>query len=255
MRIKALQLDLVWENKTQNLEKIEHLLQSSAAADLIVLPEMFTTGFTMQPEKVAETMTGTTIEWLKTMAAQHDAAIVGSFVCTEGGQYFNRLVWVQPDGVVIHYDKRHRFTLAGEDKHYAAGEQKSIINWRGWRICPLICYDLRFPVWARYTPEQPYDLLIYVANWPNPRIEAWRTLLQARAIENQCYVVGVNRCGTDNAGNEHNGSSAFIDYTGMRLLELQDTEGVLENNFTLENQDNFRQKFAFLNDADKFSMH
>ncbi len=213
LKITIIQSELVWENSAQNrqvfLEKIKSI---SEVVDLIILPEMFTTGFTMNPEKVAETMDGETIHWLKYLAKEKNTAITGSLIIKEGNKYYNRLVFVHPTGEIKTYDKRHTFTLAGEDKIYTAGNKKLIVAYKGWKICPMICYDLRFPVWSRNTDD--YNLLIYVANWPKPRITAWSTLLKARAIENMSYVVGVNRIGADDNGHEYSGNSA-----AMMLLE------------------------------------
>ncbi|HBK70487.1 MAG TPA: amidohydrolase, partial [Flavobacteriaceae bacterium] len=207
LKITIIQSELVWENSAQNrqvfLEKIKSI---SEVVDLIILPEMFTTGFTMNPEKVAETMDGETIHWLKYLAKEKNTAITGSLIIKEGNKYYNRLVFVHPTGEIKTYDKRHTFTLAGEDKIYTAGNKKLIVAYKGWKICPMICYDLRFPVWSRNTDD--YNLLIYVANWPKPRITAWSTLLKARAIENMSYVVGVNRIGADDNGHEYSGNSA-----------------------------------------------
>ena len=192
LKIALLQSNLVWENPIQNRinfsKKIESITES---VDIIILPEMFTSGFTMNATAVAETMTGETISWLLTSAKKNNCAIMGSLVILEDSTYYNRCVFVEPDGKISTYDKRHTFTLAGEHKVYKTGTEKIIIDFKGWRICPLVCYDLRFPVWARNTDN--YDLLIYVANWPKPRINAWDALLKARAIENMSYCIGVNR--------------------------------------------------------------
>src|SRR5690606_26947134 len=188
LKVAIIQSDLVWENPEQNRknfsEKIEMI---NGSVDLIVLPEMFTTGFTMNASLVAETMEGNTVAWMQKTASETHAAIVGSVIISEANKFYNRLLFVEPSGAITHYDKRHTFTLAGEDKVYASGTQKIIIDYKGWKICPLICYDLRFPVWARNTEN--YDALIYVGNWPKPRILAWDTLLKARAIENMSYCI------------------------------------------------------------------
>ena len=191
--IALVQTDLIWENPKQNreniLEKIESITQK---VDIIVLPEMFTTGFTMNAKSVAESMDGKTISWLQKTALKTNAAIVGSLIISEENKFFNRLVFVEPSGTVHHYDKRHTFTLAGEEKVYASGTKKIIVDYKGWKICPLVCYDLRFPVWARNVEN--YDLLLYVANWPKIRVAAWDALLKARAIENMAYCIGFNVC-------------------------------------------------------------
>ena len=196
MKIAIFQTKLVWEAPKENRNLIQEYIDSCEDNfDLIVLPEMFTSGFTMNPEAVAESMNGDTIQWLQLNAKNRNCAIVGSLVIEENGNYFNRLVFVFPSGKIEHYDKRHLFTLAGEEKVYKRGEEKLIVEYNGWRICPLVCYDLRFPVFSRNVEN--YDLLIYVANWPKPRINAWNALLKARAIENISYALGVNRIGFD----------------------------------------------------------
>jgi omega-amidase len=255
MRITTVQTQLVWEDKNANYQHIENLLSGikRGDTDVIVLPEMFSTGFSMQPERLAEPLEGSALYFLKRKAWELDAVITGSFICEDKGNYYNRLVWMQPDGNFQTYDKRHRFTLAGEDKHYTEGGQKLIVEWRGWRFCPLICYDLRFPVWSRnVTPY--YDVLIYVANWPQIRRYPWQSLLVARAIENQSYVIGVNRVGADGNGFDHSGDSSVIDYAGEILFRRSFTEGVETTILSRENLDKFRQKFGFLRDGDYFQI-
>lgn len=245
---------MVWEHPEQNrlnlLNKIESL---SKPVDLIVLPEMFTSGFTMNPSEVAETMNGETVSWMKELAIQKKVAITGSLVIKENGQYYNRLVFVHPDGDIDVYDKRHTFTLAGENKVYSAGTKKLIVHYKGWSICPLICYDLRFPVWARNVEN--YDVLIYVANWPKVRIAAWDTLLKARAIENMSYCIGVNRVGLDGNNHEYSGHSAAYDVLGNRLdtipYDKEAIEVVTLNKKVLET---YRSKLNFLEDRDSFSL-
>ncbi|MDX5585850.1 MAG: nitrilase family protein, partial [Aureibaculum sp.] len=210
LTIALVQTDLVWENPKQNKINISNEIDAlSENMDLIILPETFTTGFTMNPYDFAETMNGEVILWLKSVATTKNTAITGSLIIKENGKYYNRLVFVFPSGEIQIYDKRHTFTFAGEDKVFTAGDNKLIVDYRGWKICPLICYDLRFPVWARNIEN--YDVLLYVANWPKPRINAWNTLLKARAIENMCYCVGVNRVGVDSRGNTYTGNSAVYD--------------------------------------------
>ena len=196
MKVAIIQTALIWENPNANRIQFEEKIRGiEQNVDLIVLPEMFSTGFTMNPETVAETMNGETISWMQTLAKHKNSAITGSLVIVENGKYYNRLVFVLPSGEIKHYDKRHLFSLAGEEKVYTKGKTKLIIEYKGFKICPLICYDLRFPVFSRNVED--YDVLLYVANWPKPRINAWNALLKARAIENMCYVVGVNRIGED----------------------------------------------------------
>ncbi len=254
MKIALIQTSLIWEkpneNKTLLNEKINAISQY---VDLIVLPEMFTSGFTMNPKKVAETMQGETISWLKETAKSKNCAITGSLVIEENSNYYNRLVFVFPSGEIQHYDKRHLFTLAGEDKVYTSGKEKLIVNYKGFKICPLVCYDIRFPVFARNVED--YDVLIYVANWPKVRVNAWDILLKARAVENLAYTIGVNRVGIDDNNLEYNGHSQAVDFLGNYLLEPQEEqEGVfiieLDKNAMLET----RKKLAFLKDKDVFKL-
>jgi predicted amidohydrolase len=236
----------------------EQIFSLSEPTDLIVLPEMFTTGFTMDAQAVAEPMNLTTFRWLKQMAAQTRAVVTGSYVVKEKNSYFNRLIWMQPDGQFDSYDKRHLFRMAGEDGIYTAGEQRLIKEWKGWRICPLICYDLRFPVWSRNRTEAStdfaYDLLLYVANWPAPRRTAWNTLLQARAIENLSYVAGVNRVGEDGNGHVYTGDSALIDFKGDVLFRQTDREAIHQQTLSLDDLRTFREKFPANLDADAFTI-
>jgi omega-amidase len=221
LRITTVQADLIWQDKAANLQKFETLLRGSlrGETDVIVLPEMFTTGFSMTPETLAEPMTGATMAFLRGKSHALDAAITGSFICEENGKYYNRLIWMQPDGQFWMYDKRHLFSLANEQNHYAAGNALCQIEWRGWTIRPLICYDLRFPAWSRNVAPNHYDILIYVANWPERRRQPWQSLLVARAIENQAFVVGVNRVGLDGNGVSHSGDSMIVDFSGEKLLQ------------------------------------
>src|SRR5690606_10159959 len=217
LNIALIQIPLFWEDPERNRELFSSKIKSiTNKIDLIVLPEMFTTGFTMTPENIDLREGDITVAWMQEKAKEHNAAVVGSVVFFEAGNYFNRLFFVGPDGRVSQYDKRHTFALAGEDKVYQAGTEKLIIDFRGFKICPLICYDLRFPVWARNTVD--YDVLVYVANWPTPRIGAWDTLLKARAIENMAYCIGVNRVGQDKTGHDYPGHSAVYDALGEELV-------------------------------------
>jgi omega-amidase len=253
MKIALIQTSLTWENPSENRASLQEKFTSiSQYVDLIVLPEMFTSGFTMNPEKVAETMQGETIYWLKELAKTKNCAIAGSLVIQENRNYFNRLVFVFPSGEIQHYDKKHLFTLAGEDKIYTSGTEKLIINYKGFKICPLICYDLRFPVFARNV--EAYDVLIYVANWPKPRVNAWDILLKARAVENMSYVIGVNRVGTDNNNLEYVGHSQTVDFLGNYLQEPQETEDVFIVELDRESMLETRKKLAFLNDKDSFTI-
>lgn len=254
LKIAIIQSDLVWENPEQNrLNFTEKINDITFTVDVILLPEMFTSGFTMSPSNVAETMEGKSVNWMLEMALKTNSAIGGSLVIKEGDTYYNRFVFVKPNGTIETYDKRHTFTLAGENEVYASGKDKVIINYKGWKICPLICYDLRFPVWARNTVD--YDLLIYVANWPKPRITAWDALLKARAIENMCYCIGVNRVGFDTNGHEYSGHSAAYDILGEQLLTIEDEKEQIEIvTLSKKHLTSIREKLKFLEDRDYFTL-
>ncbi len=254
LKVVLVQTSLVWENPEQNRADIAtKIKQINTSVDVILLPEMFTSGFTMSPENVAETMQGNTIKWMLEVALRANAAIGGSLVIKDNEHYYNRFVFAKPDGTIETYDKRHTFTLAGEDKVYTAGNERVIITYKGWKICPLICYDLRFPVWARNTED--YDVICYVANWPKPRISAWDALLKARAIENMSYCIGVNRVGLDANNYEYSGHSAAYDGLGESLTTIDDgkehTKIVTLNKKHLET---IREKLMFLNDRDAFTL-
>lgn len=253
MKIALIQSDLYWEDASKNKKSFESKInQIDSEVHLIVLPEMFSTGFTMNASAVAETMQGETILWMQTIAKQKNVALTGSVIITENEQYYNRMLFVFPSGEIQYYDKRHLFTLAGEDKFYTRGNKKVIIEYLGWKICLQVCYDLRFPVFARNVEN--YDLLLYVANWPKVRKNAWDALIKARAIENLTYVVGVNRIGLDANDYEHIGHSQVVDYLGNFVLEPQETEAVfiveLDKNTMLET----RKKLDFLSDKDIFEI-
>jgi omega-amidase len=270
MHLTLIQPDLYWHDPVANRAMLEEqIFALPQRTDLIVLPEMFTTGFTMAARAVAEPMGLTTTRWLRQMAAQTNAAITGSYVVQEltgplAGKFVNRLVWMEPDGTMATYDKRHLFRMGGEDEIYTAGHERLIRHWRGWRICPLICYDLRFPVWSRNGPTGNseaadsdglmYDLLLYVANWPDARRQVWNTLLQARAIENGSYVAGVNRVGTDGSGLTYAGESAVIDYKGEVQWRQADTEAIHQTTLSLPDLHAFRTKFPAHLDADRFEI-
>jgi omega-amidase len=253
MKIALIQTSLSWENPNNNKAYLQEKINSiSQYVDIIVLPEMFSSGFTMNPKNVAETMQGETISWLKETAKSKNCAITGSLVIEENNNYFNRLVFVFPSGEIQTYDKRHLFTLAGEDKVYTSGTSKVIVDYKGFKICPLICYDLRFPVFSRNVEE--YDVLIYVANWPKPRVNAWDILLKARAVENMCYTIGVNRIGTDNNNLDYVGHSQAVDFLGNYMQEPQENEGVFIVELDKEKLLETRSKLAFLNDKDNFKI-
>ena len=254
LSIMGIQADLAWENPIENIQNFETKINEfDKAVDIIVLPEMFTSGFTMQPNHVAESMNGTTVLWMQNIAKEKQLAITGSLVIKENGNYYNRLLFVHPSGKIDYYDKRHSFTLAGEHKAYNSGNKKIIIDYKGWKICPLICYDLRFPVWARNT--ESYDLLIYMANWPITRIKAWETLLKARAIENMCYTIGVNRIGIDANDYKYSGNSIIVDFLGEEISNLQPNKyGFIYFTLIKKEQNKVRNKLGFLNDRDTFKI-
>jgi predicted amidohydrolase len=237
----------------------EKIWQIGGSTDVIVLPEMFTTGFTMAAAKLAEHMNMRTFKWMKQMADQTGALIMGSYIVTVHDRFYNRLLWMEPGGQFKTYDKRHLFRMANEHKTFAAGESLLIATWKGWRICPLICYDLRFPVWSRNrwdaTQERPfYDVAVYVANWPTARVDAWDALLKARAIENLCYVVGVNRVGQDGNGIEYNGHSALHSPKGEIIFSNESVEATRTVELSTNALHAFRDRFPVLLDADEFTI-
>jgi predicted amidohydrolase len=252
MIVSLIQSDIIWEDKNLNLKKYQEQIDKIESTELIILPEMFTTGFSMNPKNISEKMDGETIQWMKDNASKMNSAICGSIIIEEDGKYFNRFIWVNPDNSIHHYDKRHLFSYAGENENYTPGDSKIIIEYKGWKICPLICYDLRFPVWSRNSEE--YDLLIYVANWPAKRKLAWRSLLVARAIENQCYVIGVNRVGSDNSGNLHSGETSIINALGEQLYVKSHIEDLYTNDISKLELEKVRKQLPFLNDKDNFKI-
>ncbi len=261
LRIALLQTQLFWEDRTANLSMLEEKIwRINKPADVIVLPEMFTTGFTMNARHLAEPMNLHTFKWMRQMAAQTGALMLGSYIVSEDNQFYNRLLWMQPDGQFFTYDKRHLFRMANEHLTYSAGRQRLVQVWKSWRICPLICYDLRFPVWSRnrYNPaikQMEYDALIVVANWPAARIAAWDTLLRARAIENLCYAAGVNRTGTDGNGITYNGHSAVFGPRGDTLAFEEEAETAIIVELDAGTLISYREKFPAWRDADNFEIH
>jgi omega-amidase len=252
-RISIVQQPLVWQDAEANRAHFTAVLAPLAGTtDLVVLPEMFTTGFTMKPEDFAEPADGETRAWLLQQAAALDAAVGGSVAVNDNGRYFNRFMLALPGGPTYWYDKRHLFRMGGEHRHYSGGSHALIVEWRGIRLCPLVCYDLRFPVWSRRRPELEYDLAIYSANWPAARRYAWSTLLRARAIENQAFVAGVNRVGDDGKGVAHTGDSVVLDFTGQPLVELNDQPHVVTLPLDLDALRAWRDKFPAQLDADAF---
>jgi omega-amidase len=292
LTITTIQSDLRWESKAANLQRFEELINGiGEPTEIVVLPEMFSTGFIMKPGHLAETMDGPTMAWMKTIAAQKRVILTGSIIIEESGHYFNRLIWMLPNGHYGYYDKRHRFAFAGENEQYSAGHKRLVASVKGWKVLLMVCYDLRFPVWSRQTPEPgrahesayadgptgemaarraegsnaesdnesgvaglEYDLLLYVANWPERRSLAWKTLLQARAIENQCYVVGVNRVGMDGNNIYHSGDSTVVDPLGEILYQVSNKETVSTHILQRERLEEVRGRFPFWRDADHFSI-
>ncbi|MBL4605828.1 MAG: amidohydrolase [Flavobacteriaceae bacterium] len=254
LKIVAIQANLTWENAQENRNSFEGKIQQlESDIDLIVLPEMFSTGFTMKPDLVAETMQGNTVQWMIDLARSRNVAIVGSVVIQESGNFYNRVVFTHPNGTIETYNKRHSFSLAGEDKVYTSGVEKLIVNYKGWKICPLICYDLRFPVWSRYNND--YDVLLYMANWPTPRILAWDSLLRARAIENMSYCIGVNRVGQDFNGYKYIGHTVGFDFLGGIIATTkEDKEDLLFCTLSKSTLEETRKKLNFLNDRDQFQV-
>ena len=255
LHVTLVQQALAWQDPVANRARLDALLAPLANdTDVVVLPEMFTTGFSMDAEKLCEPVNGPTEQWLQAKAAQLNTAITGSVIVKDGGRYYNRLLWAAPGSDPVHYDKRHLFRMAKEHNHYAPGGSALSIEWRGFKICPLVCYDLRFPVYSRRRPELEYDLLIYVASWPEARRSAWRTLLKARAIENQAFVVGVNRIGRDGNGLDHSGDSVVHDYIGDPIAELADESAVTTVALDGEALHAFRERFPAHLDADRFTL-
>lgn len=253
LKLALVQSALTWENKAANLHTFEQRLEGVAPdVDIIVLPEMFTTGFSMSSELLAEPMDGPTVNWMKQMALQKNSHLTGSFICHENGAYYNRLVWVNPAGQLSYYDKRHLFALGGEHQYYTPGKHRVVLECAGWRILPQICYDLRFPEWARNNLD--YHAIIYVAQWPDQRVAHWDALLKARAIENQCFVAAVNPIGTDGLGKYYSGHSQALDPFGVPLLEPALKEGIYHVTFSKALLLEIRQNFPFLHDQNRYEL-
>jgi len=253
LRVTMVQADLAWQDADENRRRLaRHFGGLSGHTDLIVLPEMFSTGYSMNSAQCFEEMDGPTVGWMREEAAALGCTITGSLIVREAGQHYNRLIWVRPDGSLVYYDKRHLFRLAGEQKSFNAGARRLVVDIKGWRVCPLICYDLRFPVWSR--ARNDYDLLLYVANWPARRKLAWSTLLRARAIENVCYVIGVNRVGRDGNGADYCGGSVAIDFLGQPLSDEHDGDDVETVVLDREALAAFRTSFPVHLDADDFEL-
>jgi len=253
LNITIVQSNLVWENIDANLENFAKKLENVGAADLIVLPEMFNTGFSMNSKNLAEKPDGKSVKWLVNLAKEKNSALIASLIIEENQQFFNRLYFIFPNGDLQFYNKRHLFRMANEHNYYSAGDKDLIVNYKGWRIKPLVCYDLRFPIWARN--KNDYDLLIYIANWPERRNEPWKILLKARAIENQSYVVGVNRIGTDGNNVIFSGDSAVINPKGEIISKTKAHQENVENvEISLSELNEFKEKFPAYIDADNFEI-
>lgn len=262
LTFSLVQTALAWENKAANLAMFKEKIESiTAKTEIVLLPEMFSTGFSMQPSALAETMEGETVKWMKEMARSRKVVLAGTAIIESDGNYYNRLLWVLPDQTIGYYDKRHRFAFAGEDEKYTAGNKRLIAQVKGWKINLQICYDLRFPVWARQQPPvenngyPEYDVLVYLANWPERRSHAWKSLLIARAIENQCYVIGVNRTGDDGHGICHSGDSMVVDPLGEVLYHKANEEAIHTITLDKEKLDEMRTRFPFWRDADHFHIN
>ena len=266
LTVTTIQTGLHWEDKAGNLAMLENkIINIKEKTEIVVLPEMFSTGFSMRPENLAETMEGETVQWMKRISAEKKVILTGSIIIADNGlvsssgltNYYNRLIWMLPNGQYGIYDKRHRFAYAGEDEQFRPGTKRLIASVKGWKINLLVCYDLRFPVWARQQPQPEsleYDVLIYVANWPDKRIHAWKTLLQARAIENQCFVVGVNRVGDDGNNIHYSGESMIVDPMGEVLYTKKEEDDIFTITLDKDHLNSVREKFPFWKDADRFQV-
>lgn len=256
LTITLIQTNLFWENKKANLEMLQQKIESiKEKTEVVILPEMFSTGFSMKPELLAETMKGETMQWMQRIASKKKIILTGSIIIEQEGKYFNRLIWMLPTGDYGFYDKRHLFAYADENSHYAKGNKKLIASVKGWKIQLQICYDLRFPVWARQEPgnlDSQYDLLIYIANWPEKRNRAWNVLLQARAIENQCFVAGVNRVGKDGNRIFYSGDSSLIDPMGKIIYQKNNNEDIFTYTLKKETITEYRNQFPFWKESDYF---
>ncbi|MFM7022895.1 MAG: amidohydrolase [Flavobacteriales bacterium] len=254
LNIALVQSNLAWENPEGNFAIFNAHLEKINNADLIVLPEMFSTGFSMEPQRLAESMQDKTMQWLTQKAKEKNCVITGSFIAEEKGKYYNRLIWMRADGSFESYDKRHLFRMAGENNQYSEGKKRLIVELKGWKICPLICYDLRFPVWSRNV-KQEYDILLYIANWPAVRSHPWKSLLLARAIENQCYVLGLNRVGTDGKNLDYSGDSSIIDPLGKYVAEaVPGKEEIVTVTLNDELLEQCRKVFPVYMDGDTFQL-
>ncbi len=253
LTISFIQADLAWENRDINLKKFEYFFEKNSNTDIMILPEMFNTGFSMNVEKTAEPFDGYTVEWMKKQATKYNFVLTGSITVVENSKYYNRFIVAYPDGKTVYYDKRHLFRMGQENNKFSAGSKNILFEIKGWKIRPLVCYDLRFPVWSRNYDN--YDMLIYVANWPKPRRKVWETLLKARAIENQCYVVGVNRTGIDGNDLQYSGDSVIVDFKGNIITSLHENlENIVTFSVSLNELKQFKEKFPVHLDADDFTI-
>lgn len=252
LTVAIIQDALDWQQPAANRERFAARLDEIETADLAVLPEMFATGFTMNAREVAEPMDGPTIGWMREQATTRDMVLTGSLVIEEGGQFFNRLLWATPDGGLEHYDKRHLFRMAGEHEVYSAGDTRTIVHLNGWSLALFVCYDLRFPVWTRCRGD--YDVALFVANWPSPRHDAWSTLLKARAMENQCYLIGVNRIGEDGNGVDYPGGSVVLDFLGRELASCGADRSTRTATLSRQNLERARERFPVASDADSYRL-
>jgi omega-amidase len=254
MKLTLIQPDIIWENKFRNLQRIGEMISSTPdGTDIIILPEMFNTGFSMNPAQLAESPQSVTFDWMHDIAAKFNFGICGSYIVSENSKFYNRWIFVSPDGEVWKYDKRHLFSMSGEESLFTRGEKRVVFNFRGIRICPNVCYDLRFPVWSRN--HNDYDLLINSANWPESRRDVWITLLKARALENQCFVAGVNRIGIDGTGIKYSGDSMILGPKGEIIAEgRQNEESIVSGEISIDELSDFRKKFPVLDDSDDFTI-
>ncbi len=265
LTISLVQINLYWEESKKNIEHIEDLLaKENPSTDLILLPEMFNTAFSMDSKSLAQNMNGEVVQQLKKWANTYQCAVVGSFICEEKGHFYNRLLFVEPEGKIHQYDKRHLFRMANEDQYFSSGKKRLVVDYKGWKILPLVCYDLRFPVWSRNQfqtnkkdiCDAEYDLMLYIANWPKARVNAWDKLLSARAIENQAYVAAVNRVGLDGNKIEYNGHSTLIDAKGDYIIEpIENTASVTTMTISKKELEAFRKKFPVGMDCDSYKIY
>ncbi|MFK5894806.1 MAG: amidohydrolase [Pseudomonadota bacterium] len=253
LSITLIQSDIVWEDYQANINNFEKKIKQANETDLVILPEMFSTGFSMNPKPIAQTMDGPVVEWMRETAIKRNISIAGSIIIEDQGEYYNRFIWASADGSLHKYDKKHLFSFAGEDKHFSMGSEKLIVKIKNWKVATFICYDLRFPMWSRNIKED-YDLAIYIASWPEKRSEHWKVLLTARAIENQSYVVGLNRVGEDGNKISYSGDSMIVDPLGEMLFQEAYEETTYKHVLNKTKLNNIRQSFPFLKDADKFKM-